>query len=139
MKAKILRSSPFILLAIALFWGSLSAQEFRLDADIPFSFTVENANLPAGKYLIRQLGPNELSISSEKGDVFVYFITEFMDRPTPVKDSELVFNLYGDKHFLSEIWQVGEASGLYLIKSRTEHKLLKNEPRKTEKVKAVKK
>jgi len=139
MKVRTLRTTILALFSLGLFWGGALAQNFTVEADIPFAFIIENSTLPAGTYVVKEAEPNEYSISTLKGDVFVYFQAEPLDVLTPAKTSELVFNVRGDKHFLSEIWEAGELTGLSVIKGRTELKMMKKEPRKTESVKTKKK
>jgi hypothetical protein len=96
--------------------------------DVPFSFTVDNTTLPAGRYVIStpdSTEPKLLEIHQENGDLGVLFLTE--DTPsdkTPSK-SELVFNRIGKREFLHQIFEDGVMPGNQLVKSNAEKKLEK--------------
>jgi hypothetical protein len=100
----------------------------RIQANIPFVFTVGDTTLPAGKYEIRTLddaSSDVLILRSADGDTSVIFVTENTRRRDnqPAAKTELVFNKVGDNYFLSQIWVTGNASGSELPKSRMERRL----------------
>lgn len=98
----------------------------RINADIPFSFTVENTTLPAGKYVISapvESDPQVLEIHQENGDLSVLFLTEEAASHMRETRTELVFHRIGDKEFLSQVWMAGSSTGSRLIPSRTEKKM----------------
>jgi hypothetical protein len=116
-------SSSFI--ACALMIGSLastpsaSAQSTIAKVDIPFAFQTETQTLPAGTYridresqhLIRLEGPGQTS-----GFVLMHDATK-----TKASDhGTLVFDRYGDKYFLRQIWTSGNPDGLECSKSHAE-------------------
>ncbi len=130
------------LLAIGLTCGSGYAQanQIAVSADIPFSFTVQNTMLPAGKYeFVRSDADTwEFTVVNASGDTKVIFLTEPTDVPMASKLSELVFDVYGDKYFLSRINVDGEMGGFYLSKTSSERAYMKKEGMKTQKVPAKK-
>jgi hypothetical protein len=90
-----------------------SAQS-RLQATIPFDFTVGENKLPAGTYMIDSVQPQTilLSCAQKHKSVFVVLtsIGEVSQSPNRV-----IFNKYGDQYFLSEVhngygqtgWNIG--------------------------------
>jgi hypothetical protein len=128
-----------VTLFFGLLIGTAAAQQTVITADIPFSFTVENTTLQAGKYEVRQVDTWEFVLAAENGDVEVLFLTEPAEAMKNPANYELQFDVIDGKHFLSKIWYQDDNWGYYLIKSRMERALLKKEAIKAEKVTAKKK
>lgn len=119
----------FMLLGLLTVAGLSSAQaqiSHRLEADIPFKFTVGDTTLPAGKYYIKQPGDTDLQaleISSADGKVSIFALVEnAQSNKTPSK-SELVFDRYGDRDFLRQVWESGHQFGAELPKSHSEKRI----------------
>jgi hypothetical protein len=74
----------------------------KLQATIPFDFTVGQSQLPAGTYMITYVQPRVIEFSNWQKNVNVMtLITSTADvQQTP---NRLVFNKYGDQYFLSEV------------------------------------
>ena len=102
-------TSAVVSLAVltTLAFGQIS---LPLMASIPFAFTVQDKQLPAGEYSVREIGgnPNALVIRSENGSgkpVSVLTITGASLRP---KDKgELVFDRIGNRYFLKDVYSPG--------------------------------
>jgi hypothetical protein len=100
-----------------------------LKADIPFAFTVGDKTLPSDEYIIervnRQTIQETLLIRTANG------ITSVLVRTMPVQtkaeqdSARLVFNCYGERRYLSQLWTPGDNFGLELPKSRNERALQK--------------
>lgn len=100
----------------------------KIEAKVPFTFTVGNSTLPAGNYTIRvpnSIEPDVLEISNDQTNVAVVFLTQATQIKQPVKTAELVFNKIGDKDFLSQILLDESNYGYEVEKSRAELKLVK--------------
>ena len=124
--------AKFGLLAVmTIIAASVSANaqslQYRLTANIPFDFSVAGQKLPAGKYWINRAqqgsGDMVVQISSTDGHSNVIRLTIPVSAFNPVKNSTLVFRVYGDEHFLSEIWPAGAAIGREFPKTRAEREL----------------
>ena len=93
------------------------------EVKVPFQFHVGNTKLPAGQYLIHVLDDSDLSvmeIMSADGTISALFqVQETEAKSTPAKN-ELVFNKYGNRYFLSKLFEEGSASGSQVIESRYE-------------------
>jgi hypothetical protein len=110
--------------------GTASAHTFNLiSVDVPFDFTDGTTVFPAGKYIIRLIGTGStVGISTRSGDGKVHGVRWCFTAggTAPRSESALVFNRYGDRYFLSQIWTVGKfgrPSGLELPKSSSERRL----------------
>jgi hypothetical protein len=132
MKKKILRELVMTALAVGLLSGLGLAQGSTgvvVTADIPFSFTVGNTTLPAGKYEISQmLGTDawDFSIADSTGKVRVIVGTEPAEMGKRARAFELTFDVFGDKHFLNYIWLEDTMYGFYVPKAKDEMTLWKN-------------
>jgi hypothetical protein len=107
--------------------GSAQAQiSRRIEVDIPFKFTVGDTTLPAGKYYVKQPGDMELQaleITSADGKVSVFALVENAQGDKTPSKSELVFDRYGDRDFLRQVWESGHQFGAELPKSHAEKKI----------------
>jgi hypothetical protein len=116
--------------------GSARAQlpGTEIRASIPFDFVVRGKTLPAGDYTISRINdePAGLLLRNvhEKREHVVFETEPVQGRRIPRKDV-LVFNVYGNSYFLSEVITAGEQMGRELSPSR-EEKTLKREWAKNE-------
>ena len=105
--------------------GGIRAQTMPVDveANIPFPFTVGKATLPSGDYVIRPLDEGEIQVMAAKGhpSAVTTVMSTQADKPAPT--TELIFNRYGSREFLSRIVIDGEQHGLELLPSKAEKKL----------------
>ena len=98
------------------------ADTVTLKVNIPFSFVVGKATMPAGEYSIQGLGLEGNPISIRKSDKAASSLTlaiRCQSLKTP-EQSKLVFHRYGDRYFLAQIWTAGNNWGHELPKSRRE-------------------
>src|SRR5262245_55748445 len=100
---------------------------YRVRANIPFDFIVDDKTFPAGEYFIsrtRQYSSDDvLTISSLKGRTLAVHLTFGVETLTPKKQGVVVFNRYGNQHFLSQVWVAGSSTGRVLTKGRSERDL----------------
>src|SRR5271170_798293 len=122
-------SSSVIACALAI--GSLasapsaSAQSSTTVAvvNIPFAFQTERQTLPAGEYRIDRLSGNLLRLAGpDQAGGFV--MTHDAIKTHPPDHGTIVFDRYGDKYFLRQIWTAGNSTGLECPKSRAEKSAL---------------
>jgi hypothetical protein len=128
-QAKTVRQMLLPLFLTLIFVMSFSAARTQaqitgnLVAEVPFQFHVGNTALPAGKYMIHQLEGSDLmvmQISSMDGKVSALFDVEPTEAKSAPQKTELIFNKYGDRYFLSEMFDEGNADGNRLVASRDE-------------------
>jgi hypothetical protein len=93
---------------------------------IPFDFVVGQKTLPAGKYVVkpnRGISDSAWLVQSTDGHDTVVISTRSVQASKTPKKTKLVFNKYGDKYFLSQIWTDGSDSGRELIRRKQEREL----------------
>src|SRR5580692_117492 len=121
MKQRVLCLLGFI--GVVLGMSTISAQGQiigQLEADIPFTFHAGGTKLPPGKYVIHVLGGSDLTvmeIQSADGRTSALFEVREAQDSTKPKMSELVFNHYGNRYFLSKLFDDGEKVGSAVVDS----------------------
>lgn len=130
MKKQLLKAASMFVGIIALAFASAlatSAQNARtLVVNIPFEFTVKGATLPAGDYIVsRTSTSNQMSLSLQRkdGQASAIVLTKVINTYERQDESKLVFNRYGERYFLSQVWTSGEGLGRELFKTRQERSL----------------
>ena len=121
MKQRVLGLLGFI--GVVLGMSAISAQGQiigQLEADIPFTFHAGGAKLPPGRYIIHVLDSSNLGlleIQSADGRTAALFEVREAQHSTPPKKTELVFNHYGNRYFLSKLFDEGEQVGSAVVES----------------------
>ena len=109
------------LMAGVLVLSSLAATQVAraqdaMVVDIPFAFTAGSATLPAGEYRVQKLDRNSavLLIHCWDARASALVITNAAQAKEPQTESKLVFNRYGNRYFLSQVWTSGSIRGRQL-------------------------
>jgi hypothetical protein len=99
----------------------------RVIASIPFTFTVGNKSLPAGKYTIAVINPSSdrkaLQIRSMNGRFSAIVLTNAVIGKIS-DSSKLVFERYDDRYFFAQAQIAGDSTTLAALRSKAEHKQL---------------
>ena len=77
----------------------------KVEVNIPFEFSAGKTTLPAGVYSIKRLSGNNVTLRSEDGKSSVILnapVTDSSSDPNAVE--RLVFERFGDRFALSQIW-----------------------------------
>jgi hypothetical protein len=100
------------------------AQE-HVVVNIPFDFVAGNTQLPAGQYSITASGPNRTLLLIDRKDsaASAYMGTNAVVATEIQSESKLIFNRYGDRYFLSQVWTAGNSRGRQLLKSAREKEM----------------
>jgi hypothetical protein len=99
------------------------AQE-HVVVNIPFDFVAGNTQLPAGQYSITASGPDwTLLLIDRKDAASAYMGTNAVVATEIQSESKLIFNRYGDRYFLSQVWTAGNSRGRQLLKSAREKEM----------------
>ena len=121
MKQRVICLLGFI--GVALGMSTISAQGQvigQLEANIPFTFHAGGTKLPPGKYIVHVLDNSDLSImeiqSADGRTSALFEVREAQDSTEP-KKTELVFNHYGNRYFLSKLFDEGEKVGSAVVES----------------------
>jgi hypothetical protein len=104
--ARILITAVLLLAAASV---HVQAQERLLfKATIPFAFTVENSNLPAGLYTVSLLPPyNMIKVQSEDGRKVAMIPAIPSPTSAASEQTKLVFHRIGNQYFLAQVWEQG--------------------------------
>ena len=111
MKTNIGRLLMTIGLSAVLGSSLLEAQtKSRGTAEIPFAFHVHDVQLPAGSYTVEEFNTTGtvLITNNETGKAILTLAPA--NRSGYTDESKLVFNKYGDRYFLSELWFAGKSA-----------------------------
>ena len=105
--------------------GPVAAQgSINVSADVPFEFAVGSKTMPAGKYSVtNRTNTGVLSVQSEDARNAANVIGISAQSNRLPETGKLVFNKYGDRYFLSQVWTLGSAWGLEIPKHRAEREL----------------
>jgi len=121
MKKTFIRMAGIVALAFLAAPLMVRAQQ-PMQADIPFAFTAGKAMLPAGEYVVKELGTGigVLQIQSKDGNGALYAASFSTRRSEAQSECKLIFHRYGNRYFLWQVWSGGSPSGRELPKSAKE-------------------
>ena len=125
---RIITMLSFLLVLAAVSVNAQRLSDDSLAVNIPFDFAFGETRLPAGNYTLRRIvlpsSYDRVVIQSGRGDT--HTVMTRPNRNSEVsKQSNLVFNRYGDQYFLSQVWMSGSDTGRELFQSRNERNLAK--------------
>jgi hypothetical protein len=82
----------------------------RGTAEIPFAFHVRDVPMPAGSYTVEEFNTTGtvLITNNETGKAILTLAPA--NRSGITEESKLIFNKYGDRYFLSELWFAGKGA-----------------------------
>lgn len=119
MKKQILAAATVISLFLTFAVMFAQAQSScGVKISVPFEFIIGDEALPAGTYTIRRSSsnrPNVLAIKSADGSIANVFITQLIEDRNP-QAVMIIFNKYGENHFLSQVWPASSIHGRQLNK-----------------------
>ncbi len=123
MKKQTLMILGLVLLAgLAPVYAQSSA---KASFSIPFEFVVGNVTLPAGDYIVQYSARSTmLTITGAKGSPTVYALTKSLSGRAAPAQSKLVFNRYGAKHFLSQLWAANDNRACGVPKTTYEREVM---------------
>ncbi len=111
--------------ALLLCGGLVAAARDIVKVQVPFDFQVNGQQLKAGEYIIERDSqePRRLMIQSTDGKtrVIVNTIPHRLSK-NPSRTS-LLFQSYGEQHFLAEVRVAGNGDSYAFIKSKAEREL----------------
>jgi hypothetical protein len=122
MKSQVIRIASLAALLVVGAWAQLV---YPLVVDIPFEFNAGKTTLAAGEYQVKMQQPGVLRIATADGKHSAMIIAGTRVTNQPQNESKLMFNRYGDRYFLSQVWAAGSGTGVELPKTSTEMELAK--------------
>jgi hypothetical protein len=106
--------------------GPAAAQAQSVTVNIPFDFSANDQNVPAGTYRISLQDPRYLSFVHTQSTKKQYLMVV---QPTWEQNSQdggrLLFRRYGDSNYLYQVWMPGQGAGRQFVRSRTEQETLR--------------
>lgn len=119
MKRKVFTLIGVVSLLLAA--GSAFAQTIHVKANVPFDFAVSKEILARGTYEVTTMGQGRtLLIRDSEGKPQAMINSNRVESVNASGKTKLVFDRYGDRYFLREIWVAGANSGHQLPKSARE-------------------
>ena len=124
MKRNLLIAAALALLGIT----AASAQTVNVKANVPFSFTVNRATLPAGEYSLKSMDEQgaALAIRDLNSKTTNLVISNPCRSSKSASQTKLAFHRYGNHYFLSQIWTEGSDAGRELLPSAGEKEVARN-------------
>lgn len=125
MKKQVMMALTMLSLIVTFAVRSANAQSGAhfMRIVIPFEFIIKGETHAPGVYTVKRVSsdkPEMLLLSRTDGGSRAYILTNNVRAETRPSGSKLVFHQYGDRYFLSQVWEAGESEGRQLFKSRGE-------------------
>jgi hypothetical protein len=121
MKTTLVKFAILVALATAAGKPAAFGQSGPIRATIPFGFNIGGTWLEAGTYVVKLENGQVCRLIDEKGRTKAVTLTNaVMDTKKQNGQSRLIFNRYGDQHFLSSIFWEGYTEGRELLMSPAE-------------------
>ena len=119
MKSKCLRA--VVVLAGALIGTMLAAAQSdqSLIANVPFTFSVQQEQFSAGRYVVESLQQGYLRLRSSDNRSVILHVTPNYSRENRGPKGKLVFWRYGSDYFLREAWIPSADFGMNFDQSQT--------------------
>jgi len=117
------------LLTLLLVAGSAIAQTVHVRGNIPFNFAVGSKTFPAGTYDIGSIDSRTgkiLVLQARDSNTRMMLNSNAAENLEPADKTMLVFNQYGNRYFLSQIWVAGETRGHQLPKTSREKEMARD-------------
>ena len=127
MKKQTLAIVATLSIVITLTVTGLAGLNTTVKANIPFDFMVNGKTLPAGAYSVEPgTNRNTLVIRSKENRVAISAITMAANDKSAGK-ARLVFRRYGNRHFLTQVYDGSGGDGQELPKSKAEREAAKSD------------
>lgn len=123
MKKQIISGLALLSLMLASATGAYAQLARRVEAIVPFEFTVSGKLLPDGKYTVTQNSQSSLKIEGADGSALALAL--YAQSNTTTKEAKLVFDRIGDHYFLTQIWEPGTHAGSRIPRCKMERELIK--------------
>jgi hypothetical protein len=99
----------FALAAFTLFSATTAAAQSKLRINIPFAFTANHQQLPAGSYYVTWLGSGVIQVlNRETGDAQFLMVRPHQGRVIETR-SRFVFQQEGRRYYLANVWVAGSS------------------------------
>ena len=99
---------------------------------VPFDFRVGSSHLSAGHYTVFHVGSHLVLFQRNDGKATALIPVMVSDTPSGKSASKLVFNRYGNKYFLSQVWTAEDSQRHDSFPSQSEQIVLASQQRSGE-------
>lgn len=127
MKARIMVGATLlslILFAPIALQAQMAGQQSLFQVDIPFAFVAAGSHLPAGHYRVSHPGdPYLVVIQSDDNRARAVVYVHLSEADSKAASTKLVFNKYGDRHFLAQVWTERDREVHQTLKCKAEQVL----------------
>lgn len=122
MKNQIYRIAAILGIFLGLAVAGVQAQTpSRVEVNIPFEFSAGKTTLKPGVYTVKRMSGNLVTLRNVDNKSAVILNAPINLSSTNVDSSErLVFNKYGDRYFLAQIWLAVDSGRELLKEKKTE-------------------
>ena len=123
MKNQIYRIAAIFAIFLGLAGTGVQAQTpSRVEVNIPFQFSAGKTTLNAGVYTVKRMSGNLVTLRNVDTKASVILNAPVNLSSTDAESAErLVFNKYGDRYFLAQIWLTVD-SGRELLREKKAEK-----------------
>ena len=123
MKNQIYRIAAILGIFLGLAVAGVQAQTpSRVEVNIPFEFSAGKTTLKPGVYTVKRMSGNLVTLRNVENKSSVILNAQVNLSSTNVEAVErLVFNKYGDRYFLTQIWLTVD-SGRELLREKKAEK-----------------
>jgi hypothetical protein len=119
MKSKVYGALAMLAVALTISVPFAQAQN-GVKADVPFAFSLQDKAMPAGNYQIVWLSDQAFEVRNLDGGRGQLLLKQISVQASEAKSPRLVFHQYGDRYFLSEIWDGQSSIGARVAESKLE-------------------
>ena len=122
MKNQICRIAAIFAIFLGLAVAGVQAQTpSRVEVNIPFEFSAGKTTLKPGVYTVKRMSGNLVTLRNVDDKSSVILNAPVNLSSTDVEASErLVFNKYGERYFLAQIWLTVDSGRELLREKKTE-------------------
>ena len=100
---------------------------YTIKFNVPFEFNIGERTMPAGEYVVtllcRSSNMPAVLIKSGDGRASRILMMTPVDASRLRESATLVFNRYGSRHFLAQVWTPAERAGLKVRRSSAERRM----------------
>jgi hypothetical protein len=119
MKRNIYGALAMLAAALIVSVPFVQAQS-RVNADVPFAFSLQDKAMPAGNYQIISLSGQTLEVLNLDTRHGQLLAKQISVQSSKDQSPKLVFHKYGDQYFLSQIWYGDSNYGVGFAESKRE-------------------
>jgi hypothetical protein len=110
--------AAFFLLAVGMVHAQYENQVMTVN--VPFEFNVGTRAFPAGQYTLKRSLQHTMQLRSLRGQVLTSMATNTVEARRAPQTVQVIFNAYGGRYFMAQIWEAGDARGQQIIRSPVE-------------------